>query len=275
LNNYVYFIDRILFFSGALTFKWINGVATLLILSSTVMAITGELICLWYSTSTLEVKFSLLFLKYDTRVGDILVRIHKLLIAVSFATVFLHMGKAVLFSGAYGSRASTWKTGMLILVAMFASSYAGCILPWTVLTPTLYTMVQTILDTYLGGWSVFILLGGEKCHLAILARTLVVHILSGVLGFLLLALHIRAVHFVISSVNRFSMWSTLDRPLWLPNELVKELYLLYFFIFFFLGMIYRKSASWGSVYSSIYKFYYGGATNWNNLPPSIEPEWYF
>ena len=71
------------------------------------MAITGELICLWYSTNVLEVKFSLLFLKYDTRVGDILVRIHKLLIAVSFATVFLHMGKAIFFSAAYGSRGST------------------------------------------------------------------------------------------------------------------------------------------------------------------------
>ena len=273
--NYFYFFDRVLFFSGSLTFKWINGVATLLIIASATMAITGELICLWYSTNVLEVKFSLLFLKYDTRVGDILVRIHKLLIAVSFATVFLHMGKAIFFSAAYGSRGSTWKTGTLILVAMFASSYVGCILPWTVLSPTLYTMIQTIFDTYLGGWSVFMVLGGEKCHLAILARTLVMHILVGVVGLAFLALHIRAVHFVVSSVNRFYLWATLDRPLWLPNEIVKELYLLYFFIFFFIGMVYRKSASWGSVYSSLYKFYYGGATNWNNLPPSIEPEWYF
>lgn len=63
-----------------------------------------------------------------------------------------------------------------------------------------------------------------------------------------------------------------DRPTWLPNELVKELYLLYAFFFTFFFLLYKKSASWGSFYVSIHKFYYGGATNWNNLPPSIEPE---
>lgn len=275
LVNFSFFIDRFLFFSGAFTFKWVNGVATLLMVIAIIMAVTGELICLWYSTNVAEVKFSLLFIKYNTRIGDLLVRSHKLLIAIAFAAVFLHIGKAMFFLAYYGSRAASWQTGVLILYAMFAASYVGCILPWTVLSPTLYTMIQTIFDTYLGGWAVFLVLGGEKCHVAILARTLVVHILAGLAGLVFLGLHIRAVHFVVSSVNRFYMWSTLDRPLWLPNELVKELYLLFFFFFFFAGFLYRKSASWGSFYSSLNKFYYGGATNWNNLPASIEPEWYF
>jgi len=38
--------------------------------------------------------------------------------------------------------------------------------------------------------------------MAILARTLVVHILAGLLGIVALTLHIRAVHFVVSSVNK-------------------------------------------------------------------------
>jgi hypothetical protein len=122
-------------------------------------------------------------------------------------------------------------------------------------------MVQTILDTYLGGWSVFILLGGEKLPMSILARTLIAHILLGVLGLLLLGLHLRVVHFIGSSLNRFYTWVTLDRPLWLPNELVKETYLLFSYFFFFFFLLYKKSASWGSTYTSLYKFYYGGATN--------------
>jgi len=239
------------------------------------MAVSGELICLWYTTHIVEVKASLLFLKYNTMFGDLLVRTHKILIATAFATVFFHMGKAIHFSTMFGPRNSTWKTGFLILVVMFLVSYAGCILPWTVLSPTLYTMVQTIIDTYVGGWAVFILLGGEKYPMTILARTLVVHILAGVLGIVAVTLHIRAVHFVCSSTNRFYTWVTADRPLWLPNEIVKELYLLYFFFFVYLGVLYKKSISWGSFYVSLHKFYYGGATNWNNLPASIEPEWYF
>lgn len=111
--------------------------------------------------------------------------------------------------------------------------------------------------------------------MAILARTLVAHILLGLVGLIALTLHIRAVHFVLSSVNRFNTWPTLDRPSWLPNEIVKELYLLIFFFYFFFFITYKKAASWGSMYVSFHKFYYGGATNWNNLPPSIEPEWYF
>lgn len=71
------------------------------------MATTGELICIWYSTSISQVKSSLIFMKYSTRVGDVLVRAHKILIALAFALVFLHMGKAVHLSGAYGSRAFT------------------------------------------------------------------------------------------------------------------------------------------------------------------------
>lgn len=185
----------------------------------------------------------MLFMKYSTRVGDMLVRAHKILIAVAFALVFLHMGKAVHVSATFGSRALTWKSGYFILIVMFAVSYAGCILPWTVLSPTLYTMVQTILDTYVGGWSVFILLGGEKYPMAILARTLVLHILAGLVGIIALVLHIRAVHFVVSSVNRHQTWVTTDRPTWLPNEIVKEMYLLYAFFFFFLLLLYKKSAS--------------------------------
>jgi hypothetical protein len=49
---------------------------------------------------------------------------------------------------------------------------------------------------------VFILLGGEKYPMSILARTLVLHILAGLAGVAALLLHIRAVHFVASSVNR-------------------------------------------------------------------------
>jgi len=61
----------------------------------------------------------------------------------------------------------------------------------------------------------------------------------------------------------------------MPEELTKEFYLITIFFFIFIFIIYRKAASWGSSYVSLYKFYYGGATNWNNLPPNIEPEWYF
>ncbi len=64
-------------------------------------------------------------------------------------------------------------------------------------------MVQTILDTYVGGWSVFLLLGGEKYFTAILARTLIAHILLGVVGLIIMGVHLRVVHFVVSSLNRY------------------------------------------------------------------------
>lgn len=273
--NFKFFIDRILFFTGAFTFKWANGVATLLMLIALFMGATGELMCLWYSTYTTEVKASLLFMKYNTNIGDMLARSHKMLVAIGFASVFFHMAKAIQANAYYGARGGMWKSGMGILVMMFAISYMGCILPWTVLSPTLYTMVQTIVDTYLGGWAVFLLLGGEKIPYSILARTLIAHILLSVVGVGFLMYHIRLVHFGASSVNKYMTWPTNERPNWMPDEIVKELYLLYIYFFIFFFLIYRKSASWGSTYLSLYKFYYGGATNWNNLPTSIEPEWYF
>ena len=69
------------------------------------MAVSGELMCLWYSTNVNQVKASLLFMKYSTRSGDMLVRAHKVLIAAAFALVFFHMAKAVHLQGAAGSRA--------------------------------------------------------------------------------------------------------------------------------------------------------------------------
>jgi len=64
-------------------------------------------------------------------------------------------------------------------------------------------MVQTIVDTYVGGWAVFLLLGGEKIPCSILARTLIAHILLSVAGLGFLMYHIRMVHFGGSSVNKY------------------------------------------------------------------------
>jgi hypothetical protein len=49
--------------------------------------------------------------------------------------------------------------------------------------------------------------------MSILSKVLIAHILVGVVGAIFLIGHVRAVHFVISSVNRFYIWVTLDRPL--------------------------------------------------------------
>jgi len=233
LFNFKFFIDRFLFFTGAYTFKWANGVATLLMFLALMMAVSGEVMCIWYSTSIGEVKSSLLFMKYNTKIGDIFARSHKMLIAIAFASVFFHMAKAIQANAYYGTRSGMWKSGMGILLVMYGVSYAGCILPWTVLSPTLYIMVQTIFDTYVGGWAIFMLLGGEKIPLSILARTLIAHILLSCVGFILLIYHIRMVHFGASSINKQMLWPTNERPLWMPDELTKELYLLYTFFFFF------------------------------------------
>ncbi len=105
--NLNYFLDRFLFFTGSTTFKWANGVATLLLLLSVLMSLSGELICIWYSTNVADVKASLLFVKYSTRIGDVLVRGHKLMIATAFVAVFFHMGKAFAFGVFYGTRSSS------------------------------------------------------------------------------------------------------------------------------------------------------------------------
>jgi quinol-cytochrome oxidoreductase complex cytochrome b subunit len=78
-----------------------------LLITAIQMAVSGELMCIWYSTNIVQVKASLLFMKYSTRSGDLLVRSHKILIAAAFALVFLHMGKAVHVGALTGSRALT------------------------------------------------------------------------------------------------------------------------------------------------------------------------
>jgi len=69
------------------------------------MAITGEIMCIWYSTYITEVKASLLYMKYNTKFGDIFVRAHKMLIAIAFISVYFHMGKAIQANAYYGVRA--------------------------------------------------------------------------------------------------------------------------------------------------------------------------
>lgn len=93
------------------------------------MAVSGEIMCIWYSTYISEVKFSLLYMKYNTKIGDIFARSHKMLIAIAFASVFFHMAKAVQANAYYGARGGAWKSGMGLLLVMFGVSYAGCILP--------------------------------------------------------------------------------------------------------------------------------------------------
>lgn len=228
-----YFLNRFLYFTGSITFKWYNGVATILMVQSVIMGVSGELIAFWYSANVLTVKDSLLFLKYNTLFGDILIRTHKLTVNVAFAVVFFHMFKGLSTWAGAGSRVAIWKSGMGILICMFGASYAGCILPWNVLSPTLYTMIQTIVDTYVGGWAVLILLGGERLHNLVLERTLIAHILFCLVGLGFVIAHVRFIHFNNSSINKYYTWSKAERPMWMPNELVKELYIMYFYFFFF------------------------------------------
>jgi len=239
------------------------------------MGFSGELIVQHYSANVYSVRDSLLWLKYNTVFGDILLRTHKNGVNVAFALVFIHMYKGLSTWAGAGARMPIWKSGVGILICMYGASYAGCILPWNVLSPTLYTMAQTILDVYAGGWTILILLGGDRMINLVLERTLVVHILICLFGLGFLLAHIRFIHFSGSSVNKHHTWARVNRPLWLPNELVKEVFLMFFFFYLFIYALYRKPMSFGSIYITVYKFYYGGATNWNPLPASIEPEWYF
>jgi len=264
-----------LFFTGSITFKWHNGIATMLMLQAFIMGFTGELIAMWYSADVTNVKSSLLYLKYNTAYGDVLLRMHKLTINVSFALVFVHMSKGITLYAGAGSRAAIWKSGIGILICMYGASYAGCILPWNVLSPTLYTMIQTILDVYAGGAVVLMLLGGERLPALVLEKTLLAHVMVSTLGLIFVLAHIRFIHFNNSSVTKYYTWTREERPHWLPNELVKEVFVFYLYCFFFFYITYRKSMTFGSMIISVFKFYYAGATNWNFLPPSIEPEWYF
>ena len=133
-------------------------------------------------------------------------------------------------------------------------------------------MVQTIVYNFLGKWLVSVLFGGLRLNPNILERVLIAHILFGLLILVFLIVHLRTLHLNASSVNRFFLFLAFERTPWYPSEVLKELILWYLFIIIFLLLLQRKAAVFGSIRLSIFKFLYGNATNWNQLPKTIEPE---
>jgi len=221
------------------------------------------------------VSSSLLHLKYAVPFGSFIYRIHHFGISLIFILVFFHLFKAIVTGAFRGSRNTIWFSGIVMFILMYGTSYAGCILPWVALSPTLFTMIQTIVANFMGKWLVSVLFGGLRLNPNLLERVLIAHILFGLLVALFFFVHVRTLHLNGSSINRFFLFLAFERTPWYPSEVLKELIIWYLFIIIFLFLLQRKASSYGSVKVTLYKFLYGNATNWNPLPSSLEPEWYF
>jgi len=124
-----YWLDRVFGFFAPFTFKWVNGIGTLIVGAGVIQGITGELIVVWFAPNIKYVSSSLLHLKYSVPFGSFIYRIHHYGISLLFILIFFHLIKAI-FTGAFrGSRNTIWFSGIIMLILMYGTSYAGCILP--------------------------------------------------------------------------------------------------------------------------------------------------
>lgn len=172
------------------THTWFLGLLAVLLF--VVELVTGLLLMVFYAPTPDQAYASILAITYHIPFGDLLRDIHRLAAEAMVVVVVLHMARTFLTGSYKGPRASTWLTGVLLLLVTLLLSFSGYLLPWDQLAYWAVTIGTSMAQaTPLIGTELNLLLRGAATIGADgLLRFYLLHVLLLPLaGILLLALH--------------------------------------------------------------------------------------
>ena len=236
-----------------------------------IMIVTGIFLAMNYQPHT-EVAFaSVERIVRDVNYGWLLRYLHMNGASMFFILVYIHMFRGLYYGSYKAPREILWMIGVLIYLTMMATAFMGYVLPWgqmsfwgaTVIT-NLFSAIPVIGDSI-----VVWLWGGFSLDLPTLNRFFVWHYLTPAVIFMLVVVHLWALH-VHKSSNPLGIdiKDEYDCMPFHPFYTIKDMFgLAVFFIIFLFFVFFAPD-------------YLGHPDNYipaNPLvtPPHIVPEWYF
>ncbi len=194
----------------ALKFSYTFGLGGLLILLTSVLAVTGVLLLFVYTPSPEAAYDSMIALQTEIRFGNLIRNLHHWSGNAMVVVGVLHLLR-VFFTSAYSApREFNWIMGVTMLLLIVGANFTGYLLPWDQLAYWAITVGTSLLNyiPLIGDPLARLLLGGPEVGAATLTN--------------FYGLHIAVIPLSIFAIASFHIWRVRKDSLTSPRKLKEE-----------------------------------------------------
>ena len=192
---------------AALKFNYTFGLGGLLLLLSSVLAITGILLIFVYTPSPEAAYESMIALQTEIFFGNLIRNLHhwsgNLMVVVSV----LHLLRVFYTAGFTSPREFNWAMGIAMLLLIIGANFTGYLLPWDQLAYWAVTVGVSLLDyvPLVGEPITRLLLGGSEVGAATLTN--------------FYGLHIAIIPLLIFGISSFHIWRVRKDKITVPRKI--------------------------------------------------------
>lgn len=250
-----------------LHYAWNFGFLSLICLA--IQLITGIFLAMHYTPHISFAFNSVEHIMRDVNFGWLIRYMHANGASMFFIVVYFHIFRGLYFGSYSRPKQWVWVFGIIILLLMIITAFIGYVLPWGQMSLWGATVITNLVSAIpkIGNYIVFWLWGGFSVDNATLNRFFSLHYLLPFLIVALSLIHVALLH-QEGSGNPLGIESTSDKINLFPYFVVKDLFGLALFFFFFAVFLYFFPNILGHSDNYI-------EANPMVTPTHIVPEWYF
>ena len=191
----------------ALKFNYTFGLGGLLILLSSILAITGILLLFVYTPSPDAAYESMIALQTEIPYGNLIRNLHHWSGNLMVVVGVLHLLRVFYTAGFTSPREFNWVMGIILLLLIVAANFTGYLLPWDQLAYWAVTVGTSLLDylPLIGETLTRLLLGGSEVGAATLTN--------------FYGLHIALIPLTIFGIVSFHIWRVRKDTITVPRKI--------------------------------------------------------
>jgi ubiquinol-cytochrome c reductase cytochrome b subunit len=250
-----------------LSYLWNFG--SLLACCLVIQIITGVTLAMHYNANILDAFNSIEHIMRDVNNGWLIRYLHANTASAFFFLVYLHIARGIYYGSYKSPRSLTWIIGTVILIVMMGTGFLGYVLPYGQMSLWGATVITNLMSAipWVGTSIVEFIWGGFSVNNATLNRFFSLHyVLPFVLAVLVL-MHMIALHDKAGSGNPLGVGNYVDRIVFSPYYIFKDLITIFIFIFVLSAFVCFAPNAMGDSENYI-------MANPMQTPPAIVPEWY-
>ncbi|KXV16751.1 ubiquinol-cytochrome C reductase [Acetobacter malorum] len=251
--------------------NWLWNFGAILVVVLLLMLATGIFLAMNYTPTSAEAFFSVEAIDRQLSGGWLLRGMHMTGANLFLAALYIHLFRGLYYGSYKAPREILWLSGLVLLVMVMATAFAGYILPWGQMSYWGADVITKAVGAVpvIGGTLEHVLTGSDHLGDIFLHRFFVLHFLMAFLVVAVVGLHVACVHVTKSNnpvgVEPKTPKDTLPfHPYYTSKDLI--------------GLI-----VFAMVFSALLFFWPGLLTEPDNYAPAdplhtpanIEPEWYF
>nr|UFK29547.1 cytochrome b [Phocoena sinus] len=229
--------------------------------------LTGLFLAMHYTPDTSTAFSSVAHICRDVNYGWIIRYLHANGASMFFICLYIHIGRG-LYYGSYMFQ-ETWSIGVLLLLTIMATAFAGYVLPWGQMSFWGATVITNLLSAipYIGSTLVEWIWGGFSVDKATLTRFFAFHFILPFIITALMIVHLLFLH-ETGSNNPTGIPSNMDMIPFHPYYTIKDILGALLFILTLLTLTLFLPDLLGDPDNYI-------PANPLSTPAHIKPEWYF